>query len=129
VHEGRCFTLGSGQSDLSFFRDYAPNELLDRYSDADIDDEGEYDAMDPRARRAAEASMNRRDRQSRTGRGARAARRSRPTFLESDDIEDDEDPNGGLLSGLKQRTRRQYDERRDIDDMEGIEDVSITNAK
>jgi DNA replication licensing factor MCM2 len=80
--------------------------------------------MDPRARRAAEATMNRRDRLAASGRrGTRAARRSRPTFLESDGLEDEDDPNGGLLSGLKPRTRRQYDERRDIDDMDGVEDV------
>ena len=30
----------------------------------------------------------------------------------------------GLLAGTKRRARRQYDERKDMDDMEGIEDVS-----
>lgn len=60
-------------------------------------------------------------------RGARAAARSRgPDFLLSDGLEEEEDVDGGLLSGMKRRTRRQYDERRDIDDMDGIEDVGLT---
>ena len=46
-----------------------------------------------------------------------------PEFLQSDDIEDDLD--GGLLSGMKRRTRKQYDERKDLDDMDGVEDVSF----
>lgn len=104
------------------YRDYAVNELLDRYSDADIDD-AEYDQLDGGARRAAEMAMSRRDRQERAGRrGARAARRSRPNFLQSDDMEEEE-LDGGLLSGLKRRTRRQYDERREMDDLDGVDDV------
>jgi hypothetical protein len=59
-------------------------------------------------------------------RGARAAARSRgPDFLLSDGLEEEDVMDGGLLSGMKRRTRRQYDERRDIDDMDGIEDVSL----
>ncbi|RPD63724.1 MCM-domain-containing protein [Lentinus tigrinus ALCF2SS1-6] len=67
--------------------------------------------------------MARRDRLERGGRrGARAAARGiMPDFLQSDDIEDD-GLDGGLLSGMKRRTRRQYDERRDMDDMQGIDD-------
>ncbi|KAI0093138.1 MCM-domain-containing protein [Irpex rosettiformis] len=67
--------------------------------------------------------MERRDRRERRGgQGGRAARRTRyPGFLESDDMED-EDMAGGLLSQMKRRTRRQYDERRDMDDMDGVED-------
>ena len=108
-----------------FYSDYATNELLDRYSDRDIDDQEDFDEMSAAQRRAAEASMARRDRLERGGRrGARAAARSRmPEFLQSDDIEDD-GLDGGLLSGMKRRTRRQYDERRDIDDLDGVEDVS-----
>ena len=106
--------------------DYATNELLDRYSDRDIDDEQEYEDMTAAQRRAAEANMARRDRLERGGRrGARAAARSRmPEFLQSDDMEDDLD--GGLLSGMKRRTRKQYDERKDLDDLDGVEDVSPT---
>ncbi|KAI6121457.1 MCM-domain-containing protein [Pisolithus sp. B1] len=105
--------------------DYAPNELLDRYSDRAIDDEGEYDAMSTAARRAAEAQMDRRDRLERSGvRGARAAARSRaPRFLQSDDIDDEDILDGGLgVARMKRRTRRQYDERRDLDDMDGMDD-------
>jgi len=51
-----------------------------------------------------------------------------PDFLQSDDADDDDDADGGLLSGMKKRTRRQYDERRDADDMEGMEDVSTVMA-
>lgn len=107
--------------------DYAANELLDKYSDAGLNDDDDVDDISPEARRAAEQKMARRDRQERTGkRGARAARRSRaPAFLGSDDdLDEDEDIDGGLgVSRMKQRTRRAYDERRDIDDLDGIEDV------
>ena len=47
-----------------------------------------------------------------------------PNFLQSDDDMDDMDGHG-LLAGTKRRARRQYDERKDMDDMEGVEDVSI----
>ena len=105
--------------------DYATNQLLDRYSDRDIDDENEFEDLTAGQRRAAEASMARRDRLARGGRrGTRAAARSRmPEFLQSDDMED-EGLDGGLLSGMKRRTRRQYDERPDADDLQGIDDVS-----
>lgn len=70
--------------------------------------------------------MNRRDRLERTGKqGTRAANRGRaPQFLEDDDM-DDEDALGDDLgvARMKRRTRRQYDERRDIDDVDGIDDV------
>lgn len=105
--------------------DYAPNELLDRYSDRDIDDEGDFDEISAAARRAAEAKMNRRDRLERTGKqGIRAANRGRaPQFLDDDDM-DDEDALGDDLgvARMKRRTRRQYDERRDVDDVDGVDD-------
>jgi len=44
-----------------------------------------------------------------------------PTF-HSDNAGADDDDESGLLSGTRTRTRRQYDEWRDVDDMEGIED-------
>jgi DNA replication licensing factor MCM2 len=105
--------------------DYAPDARLDTYSNADIDDEGEYDELSAAARRAAEMEMARRDRADRRhDRGARAAKRSRaPAFLQDDDDDEEIDPNGGLLAGMKKRTRKQYDERRDIDDAEGAGDV------
>lgn len=110
---------------MQFDSDYATNELLDRYSDRDIDDENEFEELTAGQRRAAEASMARRDRLERGGRrGGRAAVRSRmPEFLQSDDMDDD-GLDGGLLSGMKRRTRRQYDERKDLDDMQGVDDVS-----
>lgn len=78
-------------------------------------------------RRAAERAMAQRDLRERgSRRGARAAARSRgPDFLLSDGLEEEDDMDGGLLSGMKRRTRRQYDERRDMDDMDGIEDVGL----
>ncbi|KAG2015633.1 ATP dependent DNA helicase [Coprinopsis cinerea AmutBmut pab1-1] len=105
--------------------DYAPNELLDRYSDADIDDDGDAAELSAAQRRAAEAQMARRDRLERAGKkGSRAFIRTKaPTFLGSDDMDDDGDVDDELgLSQFKARTRRHYDERRDQDDMEGIED-------
>ncbi|KDQ53623.1 hypothetical protein JAAARDRAFT_197421 [Jaapia argillacea MUCL 33604] len=105
--------------------DYAGNDTLDRYSDSGLNDDDELPELSAAARRAAEAKMARRDRMERgSGKGARAANRSRmPQFLQSDDDADmDDDLTGGLLSGMKRRTRRQYDERRDLDDLEGIED-------
>lgn len=106
------------------YSDYAPNEALDRYSDTGLDDADVSEATLGQ-RRAAEIQMARRDRMEKTGRGGRAARRSHaPRFLESDDdgMEDDADDEG--LVKMKARTRRQYDERRDMDDLEGVEDVS-----
>ena len=117
----------SSRFSSSCHRDYAPNDLLDRYSDAGIDDDEDIDELTPEARRAAERKMTRRDQQERTGkRGSRAARRSRmPAFLGSDgDLDDDEMDDGLGISRMKRRTRRQYDERRDLDDLDGIEDVS-----
>jgi DNA replication licensing factor MCM2 len=104
--------------------DYAPNELLDRYSDAGIDDTEEFPELSATARRAAEARMAQRDRLERgDSRGQRAARRSRmPRFLDSDEL-GDEDGVDNELEAMKRRTRRQYDERRDLDDLEGVDDV------
>ncbi|KAH9945695.1 MCM-domain-containing protein [Amylocystis lapponica] len=92
--------------------DYAENRTLDTYSDTGLNDEEDFEDLSVAARRAAEAKMARRDRQEQGGR--RGARRL------SDDAEEDFD--GGLLSGTKRRTRRQYDERKELDDMDGIED-------
>ncbi|KAI0958277.1 MCM DNA helicase complex subunit [Taiwanofungus camphoratus] len=101
--------------------DYAANQMLDTYSDSGLNDDEEIEEMSVAARRAAEAKMARRDREQNGRRGARAARRSRmPDFLQSDDVDDDDDR--GLLAGTKRRTRRQYDERKELDDMDGVED-------
>lgn len=105
--------------------DYAPNIRLDNYSDADIDDGDQFEPLSAAARRAAEAKMARRDReQGGSRKGLRASRRNRaPAFLQMDESEDEDDPSGGLLAGMKPRTRRHWDERRDVDDAEGAEDV------
>ena len=74
--------------------------------------------------------MRQRDRMERgSRRGMRAANRSHaPTFFDSDDAGADDDDESGLLSGTRTRARRQYDERRDVDDMEGIEDVRFSEC-
>lgn len=99
--------------------------MLDRYSDSGLNDEEDFEGLSLAARRAAEAKMAQRDRREQAGRrGGRAARRSRmPAFLESDDMDEDDDGRG-LLAGTKRRVRRQYDERKDLDDLDGVEDVS-----
>lgn len=124
---GSVSVVSSPQDFDPFCSDYATNETLDRYSDTGIDDVQEFEGMTGAQRRAAERAMAQRDVREHGGRrGARAAARSRgPGFLLSDGLEEEEDMDGGLLSGMKRRTRRQYDERRDMDDMDGIEDVSF----
>ena len=70
--------------------------------------------------------MTRRDRLERAGRrGQRAARRSHaPTFFGSDDGMDNEDIEDDLgMALMKKRTRKQHDERPDLDDLDGVEDV------
>ena len=102
--------------------------MLDRYSDSGVNDAEEFAEMTIAQRRAAEAKMAQRDRREQGGRrGMRAARRNRmPEFLESDDMDEDQ-PGRSLLAGTKMRARRQYDERKDLDDMAGIEDVCINH--
>jgi DNA replication licensing factor MCM2 len=106
--------------------DYVHDERLDRYSEQDINDEEQFEEMDISARRAAEQAMDRRDRATGGRRGRRAAARERMPFLLSDGMSegDEDDGTGGLLAGMKPRVRKQYDERKDVDDAEGIEDVS-----
>ncbi|KAJ7188126.1 MCM-domain-containing protein [Mycena filopes] len=99
--------------------DYAPNELLDRYSDADINDDEDLEELSVAARRAADLKMDRRLRLEGAGRRA-AGRRRGPGFVDDDDMED-ADEEEEMVSRMKRRTRRPYDERRDIDDMEGVE--------
>lgn len=101
--------------------DYAPNELLDRYSDADINDEEDLEELSAAARRAADLKMDRRNRLE--GAGRRAQRRTQGQGFVDDDDMDDGDEDEEMVSRMKKRTRRPYDERRDIDDMEGVEGV------
>ena len=110
-------------------RDYAPDTALDRYDARDIDDDEEAGELTAEQRRAAERDMALRDRrEARRGQGGRAARRSNaPDFLRDEDEIDDEGMlDGGLLSDLtKRRTRRQYDERQNVDDAAGAEGVGV----
>lgn len=111
-------------------RDYGQNAALDAYSDADINDTEEFDAISANQRRAAERAMAQRDKRERAGRrGARAAARTHaPDLLGgySDEDEDDIGAGGagaGLLAGMRPRARRAYDERveADADDAAGVE--------
>ena len=95
---------------------------MDTYDPEGLDDEDDFGEMTVAQRRAAERAMALRDRRERQGRrGARAAARTRaPDLLQSDESEE-EGLDVGLLAGMKHRARRQYDERVEIDDAEGIE--------
>jgi len=107
--------------------DYAADAALDRYSDTGLDDENEFEAMTAAQRRAAEAEIARRDGPGGKGRGRRAAARRRaPGFIDDDEDEDMDDGEGALSgiipAGVKIRTRKQYDERQDVDDAGGVDD-------
>lgn len=93
------------------------------YGGADIDDEV-YEDLTAEQRRAAEADMVRRDRGI-LRRGGRAAARRGLGFIESDEEEDTEEGTmGGIIpAGVKIRARRVYDERRNVDDAEGVDET------
>ena len=94
--------------------DYVENQKLDRYEDADLDEE-DYDPMDGDARLAAERRMNRRDRREAKGLPAEARRRRArvPAFLQSESEGSDTEAN--LLG--RRRRRRVYDEVPGEDDV------------
>lgn len=101
--------------------DYAANETLDQY-DAEGLDEEDQEEMTAEQRRKAEYIMNRRDRREKGGKKSSRGGRSRaPAFL--DDEEGEEDMEGETMARMRTRTRHVYDERRDEDDMDGVEDV------
>lgn len=109
--------------------DYASDAGLDQYSDTGLDDANEFEAMTLAQRRAAETEMARRDRAGGRRRGRRGARRA-PGFIDDDDEDEDVDEEGGALrgiipAGVKIRTRKQYDERQDVDDAAGAEDEEM----
>ncbi|KAL9610629.1 MAG: hypothetical protein Q9167_004671 [Letrouitia subvulpina] len=88
----------------NFERDYRVREN-DAYVGADIDDEGDYDELDPAARRQLEARLNKRDREL-------ARRRRMPAaFL------DEEDEAELDLTRQPRRRRRNYDEEREDEEM------------
>ncbi|KZS89020.1 MCM-domain-containing protein [Sistotremastrum niveocremeum HHB9708] len=98
--------------------DYAPNDTLDQYSQADIDDDNDdIEELDAAGRRAVEAKLARRDRMERTGKGGRASRRTlMPDILGSDGADSDADPSMAPIAKMTRRRRHQYDERPDEDE-------------
>ena len=87
-----------------FEKDYKAREN-DVYQGADIDDEGEYDELDPVTRRQLEARLNKRDREL-------ARRRRMPAAFLRDDEEGDID-----LTRQPRRRRHHYDEDQEDEDM------------
>lgn len=85
-------------------KDYKENREDDQYSDRDIDDEGDYDALDGAERRRLELQLNKRDRELARQRKMPAA------FLQDEDDEGDID-----LTAQPRRRRHQYDEDEDED--------------
>ncbi|KAI9712270.1 MAG: MCM DNA helicase complex subunit [Bogoriella megaspora] len=93
----------------NFERDYNRKED-DAYEGIGIDDEEEYDEMDPAARRQLEARLGRRDRE------LDRARRMPAAFLQ------DEDGDGVMdLTRQPRRRRHRYDEEQD--DMDMVDDI------
>lgn len=71
-------------------------------------------------RRAADEAMAARDKR------AKQSRRQRdraPAFMQSDDEDERQEGDDPLLGINQRRRRRQYDEVRQEDDMDGVEDV------
>ena len=88
----------------NFEKDYKAREN-DAYAGADIDDEGEYNELDPVARRQLEARLDKRDREL-------ARRRRMPAAFLHDDDEGDVD-----LTRQPRRRRHRYDEDQEDEDM------------
>ncbi|EOO03501.1 putative dna replication licensing factor mcm2 protein [Phaeoacremonium minimum UCRPA7] len=88
-----------------FERDYREKDANDTYEGLDLDDEGDYDAMDLGDRRVLESQLNRRDRE--------VARRQRMprVFLPGEDEDGDIDQ----LTTQPRRRRHHYDEDPDED--------------
>ncbi|KAK7005592.1 DNA helicase [Favolaschia claudopus] len=78
-------------------KDYGTNELLDQYSEADINDDEDLEELSIAARRAADLKMDRRARLQ--GAGRRAQRRARGQgFVDDDDGMDDGDEDEEMIS-------------------------------
>ncbi|KAI9866203.1 MAG: MCM DNA helicase complex subunit [Trichoglossum hirsutum] len=109
----------------NFERDYRERGD-DRYDDADIDDEGDYEDLDLATRRQLEVRLNRRDR-------LLAQQRGRPAAF----LQDDEDDDGLDLTRQPRRRRHHYDEDQDEDmaddimeeelSLETLQDVKASN--
>lgn len=95
--------------DDNFERDYERREN-DAYQGRMIDDEGEYDELDPAARRQLEARLNRRDRE------FKRRQRMPAAFLQ----DEDEDM---LMDLTKQPRRRRHRYDEDEDDVDMIDNV------
>lgn len=98
-----------------FERDYGEREN-DQYRGAMLDDEGDYDDLDPAARRQLEARLNRRDREMQRRRQMPAA------FLQ----DEDEDMLMDLTKQPRRRRHRYDEEEEDIDMAEGIMQEELT---
>lgn len=87
--------------DDRFERDYERRDANDQYAGADIDDDGDYEGLDPAERRRLEARLNKRDRE------LAREKRMPAAFLqdEDDDIMD--------LANQPRRRRHHYDEEED----------------
>lgn len=84
-----------------FERDYAQRDQNDQYAGAEIDDEGEYEGLNPAERRQLEARLNKRDREL-------ARQRRMPAAFLQDDEDDIMD-----LANQPRRRRHHYDEEED----------------
>ncbi|KAJ9205337.1 hypothetical protein DTO164E3_1315 [Paecilomyces variotii] len=93
----------------NFEKDYR-NTQDQMYRGHDIDDDGEYDELDPAARRQLEARLNKRDREL-------ARRRRMPAAF----LQDDDDDMNVDLTRQPRRRRHHYDE--DHEDIEMGEDI------
>jgi DNA replication licensing factor MCM2 len=99
----------------AFSSDYAENIRLDRYDIADLNDDDEFESLDPMARLAAERKMDRRDKREGKAQAARDGRRRAraPAFLRDDSPDSDDE---AVLLGRRRR-RRAYDEAQGDDDV------------
>lgn len=98
----------------NFERDYKAREN-DEYAGADIDDEGDYDELDPAEKRRLDQYLNRRDRE------LARQRRMPAAFLH------DEDEDGDLdLTAQPRRRRHHYDEDEDEDMVDDIMEEELS---
>jgi len=99
----------------NMMRDYKASREEDRYSDRDIDDEGEYADLDVADRRQLEARLNKRDRE------LARQRRMPAAFLQDEDGEGDLD-----LTAQPRRRRHHYDEDEDEDMQDDIMEEELS---
>ncbi|KAG4303902.1 hypothetical protein PORY_002691 [Pneumocystis oryctolagi] len=98
-------------------RDYMPNLELDQYDIEELDDEGEYEAMDPALRRQVEAKLRRRDKELERAKGIHKT----AAFLQ----EDDDD---SFDFSMTRRRRRHYDDRQDDMDEDFVDQELTLDA-